>query len=357
MSTTTLFRDPLVHHLLEPRTGPCITILMPTHRTMPEAQQDAKQLKELAKEAEARLLENHEKRAVGDILERLHAQVAAYDASHASEGLALFIAHDTDELVRLPFPVASRVVAEGSFATREVIRARLGDVDHHVLVLSTKGAHLFVAQSDRIVGEVRSNGFPIENRHYTTDALMTSTARGQENQLREYHHQVDKAVRAAVGEQGRVVIAGPHEQCAHLLHGAQDRGLYIGEVPGNLEHVNAPEIAAKAWPVAYEDQKRRQMADLDLVGRTPDALRVTALSDVWQLVHEGRGRTLLVERDLRLPARREGDGLLSADAEGAEIADAVDDIIEEQLRKGGDVRILPNGTLGQYNGMALVLRY
>ena len=47
----------------------------------------------------------------------------------------------------------------------------------------------------------------------------------------------------------------------------------------------------------------------------------------------------------------------SADAEGAEIADAVDDIIEEQLRKGGDVRILPNGTLGQYNGMALVLRY
>ena len=357
MSTTTLFRDPLVHRLLEPQAGPCITILMTTHRTMPEAQQDPKHLKELAKEAEARMLEAHEKRSVADILDRLHAQVAAYDAQHAAEGLALFISQGLTEMVRLPFPVAARVVVDGSFATREVIRARLGDVDHHVLVLSTKGAHLFMAQSDRIVGEVRANGFPIENRHYTTDALMTSTAKGQENQLREYHHQVDKAVRAAVGEHGRVVIAGPHEQCAHLLHGAQDRGLYIGEAPGNLEHVAVQEIATKAWPVAYEDQKRRQMADLDLLGRTPDALRVTALSDVWQLVHEGRGRTLLVERDLRQPARHDGEGILAASAADAEIADAVDDIIEEQLRKGGDVRILPNGTLGSYHGMALVLRY
>lgn len=357
MSTTTLFRDPLLQRLLEPRTGPCITLLMPTHRTMPEAQQDALHLKELARECEARLLAQHARRSVEDLLDRLHAQVAAYDAAHATEGLAIFIASGITEVVRLPFPVAPRAVVEGSFATREVVRARLGDVDHHVLVMSTKGAHLYAAQSDRFIGEVRNGEFPIENRHYTTDALMTSTARGQENQLREYHHQVDKAVRAAVGEQGRVVIAGPHEQCAHLLNGAHDRGLYIGEVSGNLEHSRVEEIASRAWPVAYEDQKRRQMADLDLLGRAPDTLRVNALPDVWQCVHEGRGRTLLVERDLRIPARRDGSTVAAAGGGAADIADAVDDIIEEQLRKGGDVRILPNGLLGAHHGMALLLRY
>lgn len=357
MSTTTLFRDPVLHRLLEPRTGPCITLLMPTHRTMPEAQQDARRLKELAGDAEAQLLARYAQRSVSELLDRLHAQVQAYDATHATEGLAIFIAGGMTELVRLPFPVAARAVVEGTFATREVVRARLGDVDHHILVMSTKGAHLYAAQSERLIGEVRNGDLPIENRHYTTDALMTSTARGQENQLREYHHQVDKAVRAAVGGHGRVVIAGPHEQCAHLLNGAQDRGLYIGEVPGNLEHAKVEEIATRAWPVAYEDQKRRQLADLDLLGRAPDGLRATLLSDVWQHVHEGRGRIFLVERDLRIPARRDGTTVVEAGPGPADIADAVDDIIEAQLRKGGDVRILPNGLLGAHHGMALLLRY
>lgn len=347
----------MVQHLLEPRTGPCITLLMTTHRTMPEARQDILRLKELAKEAEARLLAHHVPRAVATILERLHAQVAAYDATRATAGSAIFISSDTNELVRLPFPVATRVVVGTSFSTREVVRARLGDVDHHLLVLNTKGAHLYAAQSDHLVGEMRAHGFPIENRHYTTDALMTSTAKGQENQLRAYHHQVDMAVRAAVGPHGRVVVAGAHEQCAHLLHGAQERALYIGEVPGNLEHGKVEAIAAKAWEVAYADQKRRQLADLDLLSRAPDTMRVTVLGDVWDLVHEGRGRTLFVERDLRIPAKRAGTTIVEAKADAADIADAVDDIIEEQLRKGGDVRILPNGLLAEHHGMALMLRY
>lgn len=358
MSTTTLHRDPVMHRLLEAREGPCVTILMTTHRTAPDALQDPIRLKELTKQAESRLLEGHEKRAVSPILQRLEEMVKAYDNVHATDGLALFVSADHGELVRLPFPVADRTVVGDTFATRDVVRARLGDVDHHVLVLSTKGAYLYQASSERLVKEVRGD-FPIENRHYTTDALSISSAKGQEHLLREYHHEVDRKVQAAVGDHGRVVVAGAAEQYAHLLNNAQHRSLYLGNLTGNHEHVPVHEIIAQAWPVAYEDQKRRHLADLATFEAAPNDLRATSVADIWRLVREGRGRILLVERDKRVAARIAGDALIMADEPHTPgiTDDVVDDIIEEQLRLGGDVRILPNGLLAAQDGIALVLRY
>ncbi|MEZ4760213.1 MAG: hypothetical protein R2810_10530 [Flavobacteriales bacterium] len=66
-----------------------------------------------------------------------------------------------------------------------------------------------------------------------------------------------------------------------------------------------------------------------------------------------------MERDVRIPVRLEGEAVVKvedATAPGV-VDDIVDDIIEEQLRHGGDVRILPNGLLADHRGIALVMRY
>ncbi|MBL8002840.1 MAG: hypothetical protein JNL05_12865, partial [Flavobacteriales bacterium] len=115
MSTTTLHRDELVHRLMAERQGPCVTLLLPTHRTMPEAGQDHLVLRRLVEQAEARLLEKGDKRSMAPWLERLAALDKGIDHTHNTEGLAIFIDNDLTEVVRLPFPVAERCVVDGTF--------------------------------------------------------------------------------------------------------------------------------------------------------------------------------------------------------------------------------------------------
>ncbi|MBL0127545.1 MAG: hypothetical protein IPP83_08805 [Flavobacteriales bacterium] len=358
MSTTTLLHDELIHRLMAERQGPCVTLLFPTHRTMPDAAQDALVMKHLVSQAEQRVLESGDKRAMAPILDRLNALEASIDHNHNGEGMAVFIAADLTEVVRLPFPVDERVTVEGTFATREVIRWRLGGVDHHVLVLGTKGAHLYHAANDQLMDEVR-NTFPMRNGHYTTDSLSTSTSRGQLNQLRELHVDVDKAVREVVGLKGRVVVACTHEQFPQLVAEASHGSIYIGNLPGSHDSVAPSEVVKEAWKLAYEDQKQRHIADLGSLRKAPAEKHSTSVIDIWKQVRDGRGMTLLVERDLRIPAKVMADHIeLVSDPTAPDVVDdIVDDIIEEQLRKGGEVRILPNGLLSDYKGIALLLRY
>ncbi len=228
MSTTTLLQDELIHRLMAERQGPCVSLIFPTHRTMPDATQDALVLERLIAETEKRILELGDKRAMGPILDRLSKLESSIDHSHNADGMAIFIAADITEVVRLPFSVDERATVDPTFVTREVVRWRLGAVDHHVLVLGTKGAHLYHASNEQLLGEVRGS-FPLRNNHYTTDALSTSTSKGQLNQLREFHVDVDRAVREVVGSKGRVVVACTQEQYPQLVTEGNQASIYIGK--------------------------------------------------------------------------------------------------------------------------------
>lgn len=354
MTTRTLLHDPVIDRLMEARPGPCVTLTLPTHRTMPDANRDIILLKDLLRQAEDRLGGLGGKRTVAPIIDRLHTLATSVDHGHHMDGLALFASADHAELVKLPFPVDARVVVGDAYMVRDVVRARLGSVHYHVLVLSQHAARLFAANDDHLVGEVRS-GLPLENRHYTTDAAQVTTSRGQDNQARHWYADVAKAVEQAVGRQARVVVATTATHHAPFLEAAPHAGLFIAQLEGNHEHAAPAELVRHAWPLAYEDQKRRHLADLETLARTPADKHVTTVDDIWARVQEGRGQTLLVDRDLVIPGAVVDDRV-QLDAPADE-ADVVDRIIAAQLRHGGDVRMLPPGSLKAYDGIALITRY
>lgn len=354
MTTRTLLLDPVIERLMEARPGPCVTITLPTHRTMPDANRDILLLKDLLHQAEDRLAQLGEKRAVAPIIERARALAGSIDHHHHMDGLALFVARDHAELVKLPFPVEPRVVVGDAFMVRDVVRARLGSVHYHVLVLSQHAARLFAANDDHLVGEVRG-GLPLENRHYTTDAAQVTTSRGQDNQARHWYADVAKVVEHAVGPQGRVVVATTATHHAPFLAAAPHKALFIAHLEGNHEHEAPAELVRRAWTLAYEDQKRRHLADAETLARTPADRHVTAIDDIWARVQEGRGQTLLVERDLVIHGAVV-DGRVQPDAPN-DASDLVDRIITAQLHHGGEVRMLPPGSLKGYDGIALITRY
>ncbi|MFZ4676653.1 MAG: hypothetical protein ACOYM4_13345, partial [Nodosilinea sp.] len=87
---------------------------------------------------------------------------------------------------------------------------------------------------------------------------------------------------------------------------------------------------------------------------------VSAIEEVWRLAQDGRGKLLLVEKGYHVPAVVDEQGGLQVVAEpgGTEVMDdAVDEIIEAVLAKGGEVMIVDNDALPDHGSIALTLRY
>ncbi|MYR00719.1 chemotaxis protein, partial [Streptomyces sp. SID6139] len=73
---------------------------------------------------------------------------------------------------------------------------------------------------------------------------------------------------------------------------------------------------------------------------------------------EGRVRLLAVEDGFRAVVRDDGDHLVPAEPGDLDARDdIVDEIVEQCLETGAQVRFVPDGTLGEEDGIAGVLRF
>jgi hypothetical protein len=337
---------------------PSITITTNAAHTYMDAKLVREHLKKLERAAEKLLLEHYDKRVAGAVIERSRELLAGAKKVNDMPGMAFFVNQEIAEAVHLPFQVNEGVTVGSTFHVRELLRTGLDSVTYHVLVLGGDEARLYLANDSQLVREVR-DAFPLHNRHHTTDVMQVTTARGQENQERRFHQEVHEAVRSVVGAEGIVVPA-----CVQARHGAfmanvDHDPIYQGHLQGNFEHMPPKELVSKAWDLVHAQRKRRHLEELSKAAEGMPRLFINAMDEVWEAVMEGRGRVLFTERDKYQAATLEDDHLVVM-PEGSDHEpgfDLVDQLIEEQLAHGGEVRLLPNGSMDHYHGIALLLRY
>ena len=93
----------------------CVTIILNTHRTLPDNQKDPIVLKNLIKEAETRLPVECNQQSPRMIIDKLIALAATIDHRHNLESLVLFVNEHIAEYTRLPIAVEDRVVIDKTF--------------------------------------------------------------------------------------------------------------------------------------------------------------------------------------------------------------------------------------------------
>lgn len=86
------------------KSGNCITIVLNTHRTHPDAEKDAILLKTLVNEAIERLSVSEDKNAIRVLTEKLETPAKSVDHRENLDSLLLFVNKEISELVRLPLP-------------------------------------------------------------------------------------------------------------------------------------------------------------------------------------------------------------------------------------------------------------
>jgi hypothetical protein len=288
-------------------------------------------------------------------LQRLGRTVSAEPTDRAA---AAYVSQHTSRAVRLGVPVVDRVVIDTTFATRDLVLTLQRTPRHVVLVLSSRQARLFESVNG-VLQPARTPTFPLQSHparrsdpnrpglaHADTAMFLRSVAAA----LRTY-----RALHPSP-----LVLVGRAPILTAFLDAAGRPDRLAGTMTGNHLDASLTELAELTRPVIQRYLASREQEALELVslrtrqGRSPP---------VWK--PPGSPRTeqpemLAVEQGLFYPARLSPEGHsihLSLDIDEPDfLDDAVDELIEHVLIRGGWVAFVSDGALTRHHGVALTRR-
>lgn len=339
-----------------------ITIILNTHRTLPDNQKDPLLLKNMIKEAESRLMAETNKQNAQVLIQRLRDLEETIDHRQNLESLILFVNEDTAEYVRLPIAVEDRVIIDKTFATRDLIRAMHMEASYLVLVLSQQKARLIKASNDKVIQEF-GDPFPIENTQMVNRAELSNASR-LTNLISEFYNQVDKEVNHLRKENKLpVLICSETSQYHEYLKVADEKiSIYDQCLSGNHENAKAHHIVTDAWEIVKKyviERNNARKAELQKAISSGKFLSDT--NEIWQGIQQGSVQTIFIEEGNFQPAKWIDGHITYVSPEmrnGKSVVDDIyDELIEANLRQGGDTVFLPKGELRDFNGFGAVTRY
>lgn len=348
------------------RGYPAVSILVPTHRTAPDNQQDPIRVKNLVDQAKERLLAEFSARELAPVVERLNLIVEEIDYTFTLDGLAIFVNADFARKFYIPFSVKPRVVIDETFATRDLVYALNRTKRYWVVALSEQPTRLYEGTRETLV-EVTEHGFPMTMGRSGGERGAQAGRLNEGAYRDELHRQFFRDIVNGVAEVRKedelpVALVGVQRYLSFFTELMPDKEAIVARVEGNHDKSTAHQIGQLVWPEVKKGLDARRQQALDELGAAVGARRfVSTISDIWQYAHDGRGELLVVEEGFYFPARMEDNGrrIVAADDATAPdvIDDAVDEIIEAVLLKGGRVAFVDDGDLKDHQRIALVTRY
>jgi hypothetical protein len=358
------------------RGYPAVSLLMSTTPAARMLPGDQARLAALARQAAQRLEAEGLPGARRTVLSPLGELVVDAGRGPATAAVGVFVSAATATVVHLPVPVNDRVVIDPSFATRDLVRALHRTPRHVVLALSLHQARLF----DGVGQELRPAPVRSFPRHPVGagDPAARATA-GRDGQGRQAGH---RPQRSAARQRGRaffldvdralgsylrlhpapLILVGTERVLAEFRQLSTNLSRLAGCVYGSLLTAPTIDLATRIRPVLNAYLHSRQQEALDLLERRTGTGRVASgIQAAWLAARVERPEMLAVEEGYFYPARLDGDGdLLAAPASDLDhpdvIDDAVDELIEIVLRRGGWVALLDDDRLTGHDRVALTLR-
>ena len=364
--------------------GPCVSLYQPTHLHYPQNRQDPIRFRNLLKTVDRSLRQEYraaDARVLLAPLESLAADTAFWN--HTGHGLAVLAAPDVFRAYRLRRPVPERAVVAGSFHLKPLLRIAQSADAYHVLALNRQGIRLFEGTRDALVevellpgvrtltealGEERTEphltvasygsaggGFARRHGHGSRkDEIDIDTER--------FFRAVDRWIREHYSEPSGLplILAALPEYHTPFRRVSQNAALTAEGVQIDPSSLDIDELRRRAWRVLepqYLDRLARLLelfGSAEAGGRGSRDLHAMALAAV-----KGRVATLLVDADRLVPGSIAGDSgrLEFGDLAHPDVDDALDDLAELVLKRGGDVVVVPGARMPIDTGAAAIYRF
>jgi hypothetical protein len=354
--------------------GPCVSLLMRTHRFGPDTRQGPVRLRNLVEAAGRELGANG---SVADaVLEPIRALESDGDFwQHQADGLAVFAAAGFHRTVRLPFEVADAATVAPWFRVVPLLGAVEPFGPFLVLAVSEKSVRLFEATRSNIV-ELDLGPIPPSRAaalaHEDPERQLQMRTGGPGVASFHGHGAGDEVDKAALERFLRAVDRGLSERvgggdvplvlaCVGYYH-ALFRSittyprLLDQVVEGNPDRRSPDDLHAAAWEVVSPlvEAERRKIADRYRAVAGTGAT-VTQIEPLLECAHDGRVEALLVARGAP-PVWGVGVGSAGTSTERAPMqGDLLDLAVHATLARGGRVELVEEIEPGV--AVAALLRY
>lgn len=342
----------------------CVTLILNTHKTFPDNQKDSITLRNMIADAGKRLEKEYSAEISKNYTEKLHKISNEIDHNHNDLGLLVFVNDDIAEYLRIPMSVHDRIILDDTFATRPIVRALQKETDYYVLALAKGKARMLLASGESLIEEIKNEDFPVSDATILKATREeASNAQRMTNLTQEFFNRVDKfANKVRKQNPYPVVIYSEETNYSQYLKEADYPNTILGHVL--LQNFDAKDtnLIKEIWPKIEELKIETNRARVTELGQALSSGKYFSdLNEIWTAVQEGRGKTIFVEEGY-IQAVKNEDGVLTPIAADdisskGDINDIVDDMIEHNLKYGGDVVFLEKGSLDKFNKLALVTRY
>ncbi|MFN6120773.1 MAG: hypothetical protein ACK5CE_14250 [Actinomycetes bacterium] len=323
---------------------PSVTILHTTQAGDVMDPDDVTALLHLVDQVDRRLDGDVPDEQRADLVARLLGMIAAAATERSTRAIAICASPIHQAVVRLGREVRGRAVIDDTFATRDMVADANRTATFRLVTVSDRKARALLGDRSRVVEE-RDRTWPL--------------LREEDQSLAQWSRAVSHAVRTMQRDFPLpTVVAGVDRSVRELMKLEDLRP--IGTIPGNHDRTGWRDLHHLAWPLVVDWLR----GDSDRARRSLEAARDThryagGIDEVWELAQDGRVELLVVEEDYELAARlRDGRLERAADAWAPDVIDdAVDELIETVLRKGGEAVLFPPGELAHLDRVGAVLRY
>jgi peptide chain release factor subunit 1 len=338
-------------------------------------------LKNRLRQAEDRLgilgFTHADREAVTDALRRIEEYFSHPGNLEGARGLALFVGAGLFLIVRLPYVLRSRVLADRSPVVSELV------------ALTEAGTHLLVALADRRSARMFAVGLDgVEELDGLLAPSSTRESRFHEargsapgvgeyrfhNRIREEKHRHHALAAEAISRAFRqrafdgLVVGGTGTDASallpHLESGVRDK--VIGVLRLAPKSVSAAEVRERTLALLSESADTAAAEAVgEVSGLKESGWAIDGVEPTLKALARGQVRTLLVDNDVVLPGYRLlGSGRLTtvsgsprSEGEALPVADLLDDAIEEALRQRARVLVVSGPLAKRMDRLAALLRF
>ncbi|WP_276482238.1 hypothetical protein [Paraflavitalea pollutisoli] len=319
--------------------SPAVCLVLPFEPQIQEKSSIDVRLKAMLEKAEARLLQQYSYRKALPVLARLRQLISEVSYYNYKKSLALLATPYLSRLLYLDFPVTETIRTGEDLDIRNIIRAKSNQPHYLAMVVNTDCLDVYEGDTANLT-------------------LIKHNGRTSNNWCQQADWGLDQLLRAY---RLPVLIVGQKTAIDVFQKATVHNENILTYIPCQEQLKNKEQLLSTLQPAFNHWQKHQQDYLLQkLHNAQAEQLLDVGIDQVWNAATHRRSTLLVVEENFiklaprvnATPCREESPAWPIADP--LQQFDLVNDTIEKVLKDGGEVALLPPGSLSAFQHIALI---